>query len=703
MLLNTKKLNQSSLRRTLPWGLLILVITFVVYLPVLQNDFLKTWDDDRYIIDNPHIKDLDAKGFVDLFSLYYDGHYHPLTLVSLAVDYKIGELSPQTYHITNIVLHLFNTLLVFGFVFLLLKRRKPFVALFTALFFGIATMNVESVAWASERKNLLYTFFFFASLISYVIYTQRGKNRFYLLAIAFFVLSALSKAMAVSLCVSLIAIDYFYDRQLLSKKVILEKIPFFIVAFIFAIVAIFAQKTNWGENLGQDYHSFFERILFASNAFVLYIVKLVIPFKLSGFYPYPTVISGLYVFQSIVFLIISIAIAGCMVYFYKKSKTLVFGLAFFIINIFLLLKLFEVPAGDYFMADRYAYIPSVGLFFLIATGMKYLSEKKSLYKRVIQVFLVVYVLFISLQTFNRSTVWKDDISFYTNIISNYPDARVAYTNRGAIRKEKGQLQGALADFTKSIQLGAKSYKGYANRGAVYTALGDFNKALPDYKKAYSLNPKNPQVMSGFGYAQLQTGDYNGAIKTFNRAIQAQPENPEAYSNRGTAKYNLGNLIGAIQDYNIAIQQQPDYLNALFNRGLAKIHSGKPQESIDDFLAVLEINPNYVEAYSNMGIAWSRLGNSEKAFVNYDKAIAIDPNYFEAYLNRGIDRYYAKAFDEAIVDLNKVLELNNRVGAAYYFRAMILLNSDRNAACNDFQSAIQLGFTMASQLARTYCK
>lgn len=700
---NIKTLNQINLRKLLPWVLLILVLTFVAYLPVLQNDFLKTWDDDRYIIDNPHIKDLDAKSFADLFSLYYDGHYHPLTLVSLAIDYKIGELSPRTYHTTNIILHLINTLLVFGFIHLLFRRKQPNIALLTALLFGIATLNVESVAWASERKNLLYTLFFFASIISYVIYVQKSKNLYFLLAIAFFIFSALSKAMAVSLCVTLIAIDYFYDRNLLSRKVILEKIPFFIVAFIFAIVAIFAQKTNWGEDLGQDYHSFFERILFASNAFVFYILKLIIPFKLSGFYPYPAVLSGLYIFRSIVFLVFSLAIAGCVVYFFKRSKTLVFGILFFIVNIFLLLKLFEVPAGDYFMADRYAYIPSVGFFLLASVGLFQLSGKKMIYKRGGQVFLVVYVIFISLQTFNRSTVWKDDLTFYSDIISNYPDARVAYTNRGATRKEMGQLQGALADFTKSIQLGAKSYKGYANRGAVYTSMGDFSKALTDYKKAYLLNPKNPQVMSGYGYTQLQTGDLNGAMKTFDRAIQFQPVNPEAYSNRGTAKYNLGNLVGAIEDYNVAIQQQPDYLNAIFNRGLAKIHSGNPQGAINDFIAVLEIDPNYIEAYSNMGIAWSRLGDSDKALQSYSNAIEINPNYFEAYLNRGIDYYYAKDFDNALIDLNKVLQLNQQVGAAYYFRAMILLNSDRKAACNDFQTAVQLGFQRASQGVRTYCK
>ena len=685
------------------WLLLIIAITFLIYIPVLNNGFLKTWDDNRYILENEHIKDLTFGSAAGFFSMYYDGHYHPLTLLSLAIDYKIGELNPTVYHTTNLLLHLINTMLVFLFVHLLFSRKKFFVALVTALLFGLSTMHVESVAWASERKNLLYALFFFASLISYVLFLQQEKRKYFIIALFFFLLSILSKVMAISLCVSLLAIDYFFDRKLYSRKVILEKVPFFLLAIVFAVVAIYAQKSSWGEDLSQNYYTFFERILFAANAFVLYILKLIVPFKLSGFYPYPGEVSVAFIFKSIIFLIVSLVVAGAVVYFYKRSKTITFGILFFIINIFLLLKLFEVPAGDYIMADRYSYIASVGLFLLISAGLNYLSSKKAIHKKIALTVLIVYSIFISLQTFNRASVWKNDITFYTDIISKFPGAKVAYTNRGAVRKNEGKLNGALSDFTKAIQLGKDDYKAYSNRGAVYSDLGNFEKAVIDYKKAVSLKPGKPQVLASYGYALLQTGDIRGAVGSFNQSLQLQPVNPEVYTNRGTAKYNTGDLQGAIKDYDMAVQQNPRYLNAYYNRGLAKLNLSDYHGAITDFTGALKINPNHAEAYSNMGIAWSRLDEKDKAFDSYNKAIQINPNYFEAYLNRGIDKYYTADYKGALEDLNKTIQLNRQVGPAYYFRAMIILQSDKQAACNDFINAKNLGFSLAEKQIKIYCK
>ncbi|MCD4682766.1 MAG: tetratricopeptide repeat protein [Bacteroidales bacterium] len=687
----------------LPWLAFILLITFLVYWPVLQNDFLKTWDDDRYILENPHIQKLNPTTIGKMFTIYYDGHYHPLTLFSLAIDYQIGSLSPQTYHTSNLILHLINTLLVFWFIFLLFKKKNTVIPLVSALLFGICTMHVETVAWASERKNLLYAFFFFVSIIAYLYYIEKNKKWLYVLSILLFLFSILSKVMAISLFVTFVLVDFYYDRKLLSRKVIVEKIPFFILAVLFGIVAIFAQTSSWGEDLSQTHYSFFERILFAGFAFIMYLVKLIIPFKLSGFYPYPEMMQGLIIFRNVLFVLLSLFIVFVGFYLRKKSKVLFFGILFFASNIFLLLKLFEVPAGDYIMADRYGYIPSIGLFLIMAYGLENLFRKNTSIKRIGQGLLILYTIFIALQTFNRVSVWKDDVSFYSDIISKYPKAEVAYTNRGAIRKESRELQSALADFNKAIQLGKKDFKAYSNRGAVYTDLGEYQMALNDYQKAISLKPNHPQVLADYGYAQLNTGDIKGAISTFDKTIRIKNYNPEVYNNRGTAKFKMGDLRGAIRDYEAASTQNPDYLNAHYNRGLARINLGEYQKSISDFLLTLKIEPGYAEAYSNMGVAWSQLGDMQKAFESYDKAIQIRPGYFEAWLNRGVDKYYSGDYEGALVDINKSIQLNPNLAPAYYFRALIKINSDRNMACNDLDKAISLGFQAAIQLKENNCK
>ncbi len=191
------------------WIIGILLLVLLVYIPLHQNGFLVSWDDNRYIIDNPHIKSLNQNSILQSFTIFYDGHYHPLTLISLAIDYNLYELNPRGYHVTNLILHLLNTFLVFWFVFLMLKKEDRIIPLITALLFGISTMHVESVAWASERKNLLFATFYLLSLICYLHYLKKEQVRIYILSLVLFVFALLSKVMAIPLVFSLLLIDYF--------------------------------------------------------------------------------------------------------------------------------------------------------------------------------------------------------------------------------------------------------------------------------------------------------------------------------------------------------------------------------------------------------------------------------------------------------------------------------------------------------------
>ncbi|MCD4696086.1 MAG: tetratricopeptide repeat protein [Bacteroidales bacterium] len=680
---------------------LIFVFTLLVYLPILNNDFLKTWDDNRYILDNPHIKDFEPDKIPGLFTLYYDGHYHPLTMISLAIDYSIGGANPKVFHLTSLLFHILNSLLVFWFVILLLRPKTLLAPAITALLFGIATINVESVAWASERKNVLFAFFFLISMIIYIKYINTGKKPFYWLTLFVFILSLFSKVTAITFFAVLFLIDFFYKRKFLSKKIILEKIPFLALTITFGLLAMFAQKSSWGENLSQQYFPFYERLVFSSYSFFAYIFKLIIPVNMSGLYPYP-VQPGSF---------ISIAgLAGLLLVFVMaylfvkkiKDKVLAFGALFFVVNIFLLLKLFEFPAGDYIMADRYAYIPSIGLYLLAAFILEKFMQKKPLYKKAGIAFFIIYTLFISLQTFNRVSVFKNGLVFYSDIIEKSPGAKVAYTNRGGIYRDRGKLNEALADFNKAIKIGPGSYKDFSNRGVVYVDLGKYKKAFTDLNKALEINPGNPDIRATYAYSCLQTGNFQQAIENYSLVLKAKPENHEAYANRGTAFYNQGNLQAAISDYTMAIQLNTGYLNAWFNRGLAKIQSGDLSGAIADLAQCVKLKPDHAEAYSNLGVVYSKTGNFKEAFANYNKALSINPSYAEAYLNRGIDYYYLGQFDKALKDFDEVIVINPALGAAYYFRGMVNLKNNNNP-CNDFSTALQLGFQMAAEMINTYCK
>ncbi|MBN3034638.1 MAG: tetratricopeptide repeat protein [Bacteroidales bacterium] len=682
----------------------LLIWCALVYLPHLGNGLLSSWDDNRYILNNRYIHELSPDGIAQMFSVYYDGHYHPLTLVSLAVDWSISGTRPFVYHLTNLLLHLAVVLMVW-----LLARRlipgdsiwPPFV---TALLFGICTLHVETVAWATERKNLLYAFFFFWSLLVYHRYLESRKNRHLAISLLLFLLSLLSKVPALMLAFTLPVMDYLHGRDLRKRNVWFEKIPFLAFSLLFSLSAVWAQRSTWGEDLSQISRGPVERIIFASDAFFLYIIKLFIPFRLSAYYPYPTAITPAVWAGAAAGWIFAAAGIYAIVRLWRREPVIVAGLLFFAINIALLLKVFEVPAGDYFMAERYAYLPSFGLFLASGFLARRILPPRSMRSRLLVALTASYLMVISLVTLNRALIWKNEDIFFGDMIRKYPEDALGYTNRGACRKQEGKLAGALSDFTRQVELSPESYKGWANRGAVHLDLKDFDKAARDFRRAVALNPDRAELLASLGFARLNMGEYHGAIMALDSALARDPTLPDAFLNRGTAWFSLGNLDKAAMDYGEAIRLRPDYVNALFNRGLVMLNMNRTDEAISQFNSAININPRHAQAYANRAIAWSRKGIYEKAFADYNTALQINPGLTEALLNRGIDRYQTGDMPGALDDLNRAISVQPSIPAAYYFRGLAQIAlGDAAEGCNDLKAASKMGFRPAEAATGQYCK
>ncbi|MGA2824073.1 MAG: phospholipid carrier-dependent glycosyltransferase, partial [Bacteroidales bacterium] len=259
--------------------IIIILISFITYLPVFHNSLL-AWDDDGYIKNNPLIYSINLK---EIFSQYVLGNYHPVTILTLATEYHFFGSNETGYHVVNLFLHLLNVIFVFYTVFLL--SDKAGVALVASLLFGIHPLHVESVAWVAELKDLLYAFFFLASYVFYLKYIKNQQKKFYLIAFFLFLVSLLSKAMAVSLPVVLILTDYFKGRKI-NIKTLLEKVPFFLLAFVIGVLAILAQKSSAAIQ-DMAIYTFPQRIVFACYGFITYLFKLLLPLNLSAYYPYP--------------------------------------------------------------------------------------------------------------------------------------------------------------------------------------------------------------------------------------------------------------------------------------------------------------------------------------------------------------------------------------------------------------------------------
>ncbi len=669
-------------------SLIIVVFTVIAYLPAFKAE-LTNWDDKSYVLENPTLKEISTQNIKTIFSEYYMGNYHPLAMLSLSIDYQIGgentkgEIHAWIYHFTNILLHILNSLLVFWFVFLLVKRFD--IAFLAGLMFGINALHVESVAWVSERKDVLYALFFIASLISYLYYIDKKQAKYYIYSFLLFILSLLSKGQAVSLAVSLIAIDYFYGRKLLDKKLILEKIPYFIFALIFGIIAIYAQKEGNALH-GEESYALYKRIAFAGYAFTQYIIKLFVPVNLSAIYPYPDIINKTVPLYYWLFLIPSLSVVYLFFYFLKRNKVYAFAIAFFIINIVLLLQL--IPVGSAIMADRYAYIPSIGFFIFLSYFLFNKIDKYPKQALATKVFIAIYILFLIVLSFNRCKVWQNSMTLWDDTIEKSPTAVVALNNRGSTKDRNKDHKGAIEDFTKAI-----IYK-------------------PDYKHAF--------YNRGMARKELakETGDtslFRPALSDFDKALMFDNNFVEAYHSRAVTKENYADymsnteqrkqlLLDALKDYDKALKINPKYEEALVNRGVAKGKLGMLNEAISDFNKALQLNPQNASIYSNRGLAKDHAGDFEAAIFDYNKAIKIDPEFITAYLNRGLVYRKIGKLQNAIDDFSKVIALDNQNAAAYYFRGIDLIKlNKRQEGCKDLHIAQNLNYIYAKSAIEQYCQ
>jgi protein O-mannosyl-transferase len=724
----------------------ILILTFLAYFPSLKNNFTN-WDDPNYVYNNPSIQKLNKKNISELLSADYMGNYHPITMLSLATDYAIGKLKPKTYHTTNLILHLSNTVLVFILIILLFEKLE--IAFITATLFGLHTLHVESVAWVSERKDVLYTLFFLASLIFYLRYLKEQKIKFYLISIILFILSDLSKGMAVSLSLSLIAIDWLKGRNFRDTKVILEKIPYFILSVFFGIIAISAQKLG-PEAEGIPQFNFFERLLFASYGFCQYLNKLIVPIKLSAFYPYPE--KGAIPFEFWIYFLISLIVATAAFYSIRKSKEYFFCFLFFTFNIIMVLQI--LPVGKAIMADRYSYVPSIGFFLAVAFTFNHINIDK-IFK---WIPLAVYVLMLATLTYDRCKIWHDSFSLWTDVIEKYPHAGIAYNNRGVAYADLENYKLALSDYDKAIDIDPKHVEAYNNRGVTKAALKDFtgakkdyNKAIEirpsypdayynrgntfkdldnalsaikDYTKVLSLNPNHIGALNNRGLERRVVKDYKGALEDLNKAIKIAPSKADGYANRALVEMDLGDiqgaqldnekavkldpsfetaylqranaknlkndLAGALEDYNLVLQRDPNNAEALFKRAVIKITFNDNAGAISDLSRVIAMMPDKAEAHIQRGIAKNNLKDHQGAIADYNKAIQINPANAEVYSNRGIARFDLNDLKGALEDYNKAISLNSNFAEVYCNRGLLKANiKDNKNAMADYDKAIFL--------------
>jgi len=671
------------------WSAIIIVITCIVYLPTLRNN-LTNWDDRVYVNENNYIQNLSWSNLEWIFTNSYMGNYHPLSMLSLAADYHIGGLTPFMFHFTNLMFHAFNAVLVLLLIYAL--NGKLNVSIVAGLLFGVHTLHVESVSWVSERKDVLYAFFYLFSLLLYLRFHKKRELKWYILSVLLFLFSLLSKGQAVSLAVTLLLIDFFQGRKLFTIKNLMEKVPFFLLAIIFGIIAIRSQQgvsaTEMVQTEGQ------QRIFFSSYGFMMYMAKLVMPVFLSAYYPYPSLVKGadlplqfylapLAVLSFIIFLIIS----------YKKSKPVFFSLGFFVINIFLVLQL--LPVGGAIMADRYAYIPSIGycyLFGYMVLKKEYLPNIKVSYS-----IAAIYILLLGGMTFARTRVWQNNFTLWTDVVEKNSEVHLAWYNLGNAHSDTANYKGAIEKYDQAIRVFPLYFNAYINRANAKTKVNDYVGAIEDLNFVINRDSSIVNAYINRAMARRSLQDYNGSLADYNKAVSMKPGQGELYISRGSLLFDMKDNEGAIKDFTRAIEINPKLIEAYSNMAFVKKAGGDLEGAAREYSRAIEIAPENGELYSNRGNIRFQQGRNQEALADYGASLKVDPRNFLTYKNRGAVFYSMKDYKSAILDYNDAIKLNPGLGELWYTRALLKKDAgDTQGAETDYKKAVELDANFGSE-------
>ncbi|MEZ4888129.1 MAG: tetratricopeptide repeat protein [Chitinophagales bacterium] len=651
----------------------IITITFLIFYPSLDGQFISSWDDYGYAVNNQYINKLSFQNVKGMFTNALFGNYNPLTFLTFAIEKHYFGTNPYVHHFNNLLLHLLNTIFVFWLV--IRMRLKLEAAILVSILFAIHPMHVESVAWITERKDVLFAAFYLGALISYTYFLKRKQPAYYLLCILLATLSLFSKIQAVALPLSMLLIDYYFRRKF-HWKLIAEKIPFFLLSLIFGLIGISFLKTAGAFNVTSSI-AWYERPLMGAYALGTYLYKSLIPYPLSAYYPYPQKADD---WLPIVYYIVPILVflfTVLVTFSYKYTRIVLFGVGFFFFNIVFLLQVVEAGAG--FISDRFSYIAYLGLFFIMAQAFSYLLYLKPQWKWATMGMIGIYLIGLGINSFNRTKVWQNDATLWTDALQKYPNISFAYTSRGAYYLEKGELDKAISDYDQYITMRPNNTKGYFERGIVYLQKKAYQKAIIDFNEVLKLQAKNVNALKYKGIALLESRQYEEAVKNYTRMLALQKENAqkEAYLQRAKAYENLQKFDAAIADYTSILELLPNDVNALLSRGGIYFQQNQFEAALLDMNKVLTAKPQTAKALLNRAIIYGSTNQHAAAIADFDAYLQLNPADAQAYNWRGISKTKIGNHQAAIQDFSKAIQ-SKPLPEFYQNRADAYLQIGKNA-------------------------
>lgn len=571
------------------WFVLIaLAITFLCFYSSVKNGFVN-WDDDRNVYENPLIADLSSKSIKAIFTTPIIGNYNPLPILTFAIENKFFGMNPQAMHWTNLLLHLLCVFFVYRI--LLLLKLRPEIALIGTILFGIHPLRVESVAWITERKDVLYAAFFFPAVYLYIqnLYFYSKKRSYVIYTL--FCIGLFAKIQMVSLPLTFIVLDYFFQKPV-NIKSIFSKWPYFLGSMLFGLLGIYFLKGQGSLESNTNFN-LFERLFIGSYSLFVYIVKWLVPYRMSPMYPYDEKLTVWHYIS----LPAAIALLYLMYFLWKKKQTeIIFGFGFFFMNIVFLLQI--LGAGQGYLADRFTYVAYFGLFYIFCYGLQELLIKNP--KLNIAYFSItgIYLAALFMVSIKQIKIWKNSETLWTKVIEYSPNTSLPYNNRANYYRDLKQFDKALADYSQAIVMKA-GHGTYNSRAKLYFTKGENQKALEDYNKAIELNP---------------TAEY--------------------FVNRGAVYANLNQLDLALNDLNKGLQMDPKWKVGYLNRSILYNSRGDFASALNDIDAYLKLDTKSADMWYEGARCLRALNRSEQAIEYYNQAIRYKSDGAVFYLERG---------------------------------------------------------------------
>jgi tetratricopeptide (TPR) repeat protein len=633
---------------------ILMALVFVAYSKVWSNNLV--WDDDPYIKLNEAVKNFDLK---KLLTGFHVGNYHPLTMLTLAIEYALVGEKPWLYHFDNLLLHTTNSFLLFKILQKLNLNRS--ISILSALFFALHPMHVESVAWAAERKDVLYTFFLFLSFWFYLKYkSSEGKLNF-LISLIMFIAASLSKGMAVVLPALLLITDWWMLGKGFTIKGLIEKIPFFIVTFIFAFIATKAQKDAGADASGviSAAYSVSERYRIVNYAYLFYWIKTLWPVDLLPFYPYPGKpggsIPGIYNLAAIAFVLF----LGAGFWLGRKNKKIWWSIGFFTIAISTVIQI--LPVGSAIVADRYFYLSSVGPLFLMAY---FLGKKpEAVWVKVGYGIAAIWLI----MTFFQTGHWKNLYTLFKPAEKKYPEDAMVLSNLGWYYLAEKDFTTAKTFMIRADNNGFKNADVCRTIGSMYIDEGDYKSALKYLERAATFTPKSYRTEWLTSLAHLRLGEYAKALPFSEIAVKSDPENIEFLTSHSQILMNLGRYEESNDYFGKIIKLKPDSWDSYLNIAYSYRLKGDKLTEIKLLKELIEKAPDYLPAYRNIGVSLSELGRNDEVVAYWQRATVYDTTGDYEY-NIGINYalrgktdiardWYIKAARKGKVDAINILKTN----------------------------------------------